>query len=459
VLWEKYILTTLGDLDLVKMPRRHVKTIGGAELARRSGGLPQQIPRPTRKKGLKASEDFKSSWAVQSFSSNSTFWFEQNNVWIPWSIGSPIPTNDTPPSSLGDSHADSTESVATTGSVVSQSAAAGLHGSRQKPSRCVLTTTKVATPLFPGTDAGDSYIKKFAAATHFNEAISEEAVIKCELFTFRELKVVEVDKADQGGSRGILVDTQDLLVQMLDKLDAKKNWTAPDITIDCEGNRLCRYGTLSLLQLGIEPLNVVFVIDITVLGKLAFTQMGTRGQNLKEFLENKAIPKLLFDTRNDSDALFAHYKIHLRGVIDVQLMELAARTDLPKGEIMSLKNCVIRYLPLDPKVKLNWIQTKTEGSNFCKRVGWQVYDQRPLNSDLFEYAAQDVTLLPQIYRVFDTELVQKGAWWYLVKFESERRVWISHQRWWRGDQFCYSKLAGPDYWIDTDEYASSWYGY
>lgn len=47
--------------------------------------------------------------------------------------------------------------------------------------------------------------------------------------------------------------------------------------------------------------------------------------SLKTVLESESIPKVLFDARNDSDALYALYGVKLNGVMDLQVMELASK--------------------------------------------------------------------------------------------------------------------------------------
>ncbi|KAL2060851.1 hypothetical protein VTL71DRAFT_8903 [Oculimacula yallundae] len=50
---------------------------------------------------------------------------------------------------------------------------------------------------------------------------------------------------------------------------------------------------------------------------------------LKEILECPDITKIFFDVRNDADALFAHFGIHLRGTLDLQLLENYQRHHSP----------------------------------------------------------------------------------------------------------------------------------
>lgn len=103
---------------------------------------------------------------------------------------------------------------------------------------------------------------------------------------------------------------------------------SPTMYIDLEGIDLCREGSLSILTLLIDtgtPTRRVHLIDVHILGAQAFNTSGVKGKTLKDILQNDKIPKVFFDVRNDSDALFAHFGVALQGVEDVQLMESATR--------------------------------------------------------------------------------------------------------------------------------------
>ena len=46
--------------------------------------------------------------------------------------------------------------------------------------------------------------------------------------------------------------------------------------------------------------------------------------SLKAILESPKTPKVFFDVRMDSDALYALFGVKLAGIIDLQLMEVAS---------------------------------------------------------------------------------------------------------------------------------------
>lgn len=83
---------------------------------------------------------------------------------------------------------------------------------------------------------------------------------------------------------------------------------------------------------------------------------------LRNILESPKIPKVFFDVRNDSGALYTHYQIALQGIEDVKLMENASRRlGSSKQYINGLAKCVKRDLTLPYAAKKQWEDTKTQG--------------------------------------------------------------------------------------------------
>lgn len=146
----------------------------------------------------------------------------------------------------------------------------------------------------------------------------------------------------------LLVSTVAHLAEVLDKLTLETN-VPPHLYIDVEGINLSRNGSISILTLFDRSSKLVYLIDIHTLGTVAFsTASATRKTldgsplktvgpgttphdiTLKTILESPKIPKVFFDVRNDSDALFAHFGIRLQGVQDLQVMELASKCAFPR---------------------------------------------------------------------------------------------------------------------------------
>lgn len=138
----------------------------------------------------------------------------------------------------------------------------------------------------------------------------------------------------------------------------------PALYIDLEGVNLCREGSVSIFSLAIDigvPKFFVKLIDVSTLGHLAFNTTGVKCKSLKKILEDREIPKVFFDVRNDSDALFTHYGVAIQGVEDVQLMESATRTTTASRRFLSGLNKCVGESYLEDIDRSKWTLAKNEG--------------------------------------------------------------------------------------------------
>ena len=96
----------------------------------------------------------------------------------------------------------------------------------------------------------------------------------------------------------------------------------------------------------------VYLIDVHTLGASAFTTVGIKNPNvtLKSILEDAQVPKVFFDVRNDSDALYFLFGIKLAGIHDLQVMQAATK----RGSfILGLGKCIADNLHIpDRKVQI-----------------------------------------------------------------------------------------------------------
>ncbi|KAL2869486.1 ribonuclease H-like domain-containing protein [Aspergillus lucknowensis] len=209
----------------------------------------------------------------------------------------------------------------------------------------------------------------------------------------------------------------------------------PPLYFDIEGERLSRYGKVSLLTVivyaGKGP-ERTHIIDIHTLGDRAFSTAGKHGKTLKNILESPQILKVFFDVRNDSDALYAHYGIQLQGIRDVQLMENACRQHTAgRRYISGLSTCIEGIPSRDDKAR--WRRCKEKGEalwNPQKGGSYSVFNKRPLPSDIVAYCVGDVRYLPMLYFKY-----RRGTepWNKLIAEESQRRVSASHSAEYRPD--------------------------
>jgi exonuclease 3'-5' domain-containing protein 1 len=210
----------------------------------------------------------------------------------------------------------------------------------------------------------------------------------------------------------------------------------PTLYVDLEGINLSRNGSVSLLTLLIHSNGKpdrVYLIDIHKLGSSAFTTISSSSsdreiQTLKDILENRRIPKVFFDVRNDSDALFSHFGIRMKGIIDLQLMENASLNTRANGKrfLARLGKCIQLDSGLSDAEKKVWETSKDKGKKlFAPEEGgrYETFNERPLHDDLKIYCEQDVRLLPRLHEIYDARLRKmSGSWARKIKNETKRRL-------------------------------------
>jgi len=123
-----------------------------------------------------------------------------------------------------------------------------------------------------------------------------------------------------------LVDSFGSLMKLLCHLEEMCGVEDAALAVDFEGVKLCRHGALCLVQLTCsDDPGLVYVLDVHVLGRRAFTMQTPQGTSMKMLLEEQNLRKVWFDPRNDVDALYHQFGIMPRGIFDLQLAEIADR--------------------------------------------------------------------------------------------------------------------------------------
>jgi exonuclease 3'-5' domain-containing protein 1 len=212
------------------------------------------------------------------------------------------------------------------------------------------------------------------------------------------------------------------LISAVPELEAFLSSIPPSSTLylDLEGNCLSRHGTITLITILIHPQRVVRLIDVLVLGNLAFTTASNNGKNLKSIFEDPDIPKCAWDVRNDADALWALYHVGLAGVTDIQLLENASRAD-DKTYACGLDNSVQLDLKLGFMETYRWIRTKKEVQSLMPT---NVFAARPIDAKTAQYCVNDVMHLPDLHALYLRRI--KGDWLTMAMEESARRVADAH---------------------------------
>lgn len=225
-------------------------------------------------------------------------------------------------------------------------------------------------------------------------------------------------------SHVVFVDDVAGMSKLVDSLDGLPT-SPPSIFIDLEGINLSRHGTISIMQIYVPPAKRTYLVDVFTLRQACFSTPGETGRTLKGILESDHIPKVFFDVRNDSDALYAHFHIDLAGIQDLQLMELATRT-FSRKFVNGLSKCIERDAPMSAGERHAWVRTKEKGIRlFAPEKGgsYQVFNQRPLPEDLMLYCAQDVQNLPGLWAYYNSKMSE--VWWGRVIRASRERVLLS----------------------------------
>lgn len=187
-----------------------------------------------------------------------------------------------------------------------------------------------------------------------------------------------------------------------------------------------------LIDTGI-PTGRVCLIDVHTLGAEVFETAGTKGKTLKNILEDEHIPKVFFDVRNDSDALFAHFGVALQGIEDVQLMESAERQTTASRKFLSgLAKCVednaVGIASFGGPRVASWRLAKQKGERLFKAAyggSYEIFNKRPIPEDIISYCAGDVQYLPELRNMFQRRQITQRR--DLVREESRKRVMMSQR--------------------------------
>lgn len=220
-----------------------------------------------------------------------------------------------------------------------------------------------------------------------------------------------------------MINTTAVLEDFLNGLPSTVD--SPNLYIDLEGNNLSRHGTLSLITILVEPCHTFHLIDVQVLGREAFTTADLNGTTLQQILESENIPKVFFDIRSDSDALFSLFDVRVAGIEDLQLMELGARKG-SKRVVKGLARCIETDAPLSPAEREEWKAARDKGKALFspERGGsFEVFDQRPLSAEVEKYCVQDVVHMPALREKYHAEL--NAIWKGKVAAETKARIELS----------------------------------
>lgn len=242
-----------------------------------------------------------------------------------------------------------------------------------------------------------------------------------------------------------LIDSYGSLIKLLEHLEyLRHHFTDLSLAVDFEGMRLCRTGALCLVQLSCSAdQTLVYVLDVHLLGKKAFSMKTRNGTCLKGLLEDPNLKKVWFDPRNDVDALYYQFAISPRGVFDLQLAEVADRRNrgFNVNFVQGLHKLLCQCPQLTEEQKTFAGRINDMGKNLFEPNNggsYEVFQQRPLHPIILVYAAHDARYLLTLHEQFYNALAST-PWMVRVQAASDWR-----SRWWMHRTYVVPTSDAPD---------------
>lgn len=229
-----------------------------------------------------------------------------------------------------------------------------------------------------------------------------------------------------------LIDCFGLLMKLLRHLEYLLGQENFAIAVDFEGVKLCRHGALCLVQMTCsDDPTLVYVLDIHVMQKRAFSMQTPNGTSMKNILENEDIRKVWFDPRNDIDALYHQFGIMPRGIFDLQLAEVADRRNrgLNVHFVQGLYKCLTQCPALQSEQKVFAEKINALGKSLFEPANgghYEIFQQRPLNPVILVYAAHDSRYMLLLYEQYISSIAQGWVRRVLVAGEVRGRWCLNH---------------------------------
>ena len=195
-----------------------------------------------------------------------------------------------------------------------------------------------------------------------------------------------------------------------------------------------RGGRVAFLLLHVPPHSATYHIPLAQ-GLLSVGGEGTL--SLKSILESDSIPKVTFDARGLSHALWHHHGVELAGVRDLQLMELATRAKKQyKKYLAGLAKCVEQDLAPTCEIRKRWLEGSDKGTRSGRAPG--------------QPAVRRVEVLPALWDVYHSKLsLPKYMLWIpQVQAQTAKRLTASRQP--STDTDADSNALGPPEWCDKE---------
>lgn len=89
-----------------------------------------------------------------------------------------------------------------------------------------------------------------------------------------------------------LVDCLETLNECISDISPSVDNPITKLAIDLEGVGLCRYGRISIFQILAAHSRIIWLVDITTLGRVAFEHFDDEGRSLRSLLEGGETKKV-----------------------------------------------------------------------------------------------------------------------------------------------------------------------
>ncbi|KAI6082221.1 hypothetical protein F4821DRAFT_247568 [Hypoxylon rubiginosum] len=230
------------------------------------------------------------------------------------------------------------------------------------------------------------------------------------------------------------VDTEQTLVLFLQTIrDLPAN--PPSIFLDAEG---MHDGKANVLALFIPHLNMLYRIKLQGKRSIDISFQSPTGDSLKALLESESNPKVVFDVRQLSQAVYHQHNISLNGIRDLQLMELASReAKQSKKYVKGLVKCVEQDLSLSNEIRQRWLGT----DNVDEYRISNILGRAPRSS------VKRIEMFPALWEVYYAKLRRPAQAFWLAQsqWESQMRVVASQLPKFE------SNALGPEVWYDHEQ--------
>ena len=175
------------------------------------------------------------------------------------------------------------------------------------------------------------------------------------------------------------------------------------LAVKCEGKKLSRRGTLSILTIATRK--QVFIIDVLKLDALVFEN------EIGKILENKSIKKIMFDCKESADALWHIFNIRLSGIMDEQLLKCIEQVDKIRHKSIEKRSreTEVKLQPLIVSIDSykKEIDTHQRDSNYLQDIMYlkRIYDLknkwlvRPVENQMLNF---EVHFIKYLFLLYDT---------------------------------------------------------